>query len=554
MRWAQVLDTPQVIVETHPFDLSRLLAGEQTLILGPDADGRKAQVGVALCHGQLTISVLAEGLEAYGVRPDHEEWYNRAHLAVLLNPTHDHATRWLYAVDDRGEMVNDAHFACPGEELGDDAVQVLNAPALAQGEFEYLDASRFFARVSLPDDGLWNACGMAGLSLRVGFHEIPMPDSLAWPNRVKWTRDTPLVFGDLYQKEPTVCVDAMDLGKPVWGGNPSPIFLNCRFGHDGMHAGQVRVRVDLPTDGVYEQGPFDWTCDGKSGHIEIPLVFPFRAKWANGLMNVARLHIDVIDDQGVALWAGVFPFGFDTGILVREQFGGSRAIRPDSNQDDFLDAFRSYILSHLPNYIMETTQEGAPSDFYLVDKEGEASVDLSATNALDQVSAVISSRFPDWQDALCAAAMWVHHPCVTRHSSTWSRVSNGASIETIPRLAGCFCGDTSRLTARLAEKIGARLGVSVRALSMGLRGHLCTLVETPIGAVVIDGMLGLWFHTLDNTRLATLDEMRSNRDIAERVWYAPRAHGHEFFYGINNQLIRPFKSGPLVWPVASDGR
>ena len=83
---------------------------------------------------------------------------------------------------------------------------------------------------------------------------------------------------------------------------------------------------------------------------------------------------------------------------------------------------------------------------------------------------------------------------------------------------------------------------------MGLRGHLCSLVDTPIGQVVIDGMLGLWFHALDNTRLATLDEMRREKEICQRVWYAPRAHGHEFFYGTDNQLIRPWKSGPLVWP------
>jgi len=554
MRWAQVLHTPQVVADGQAFDISRLSRGEHTLMLGPDANGRKAHVGLSLCDGQLIVSVLAEGLKDFGARPDHEEWYNRAHFAVLLNPEHDHATRWLYAVDDRGIVVNEAHFACPGEELGDDAARALDAPALAQGEFEYLDEARFFARVSLPDNGLWHTCGLAGLSLRVGFHEIPMPDSLAWPNRVTWTRDTPLVFGDLYQAEPTVCVDVMDLGKPIWGGEPSPIFLKCRFSQGGSHAGQVKVRIDLPTDDVYEQGPFDWVCNGDSGNIEIPLVFPFRAKWANGLQNVARLHIDVTDDTGRNIWAGAFPFGFDTGILVREQFGGQWFPRPDANHADFLNAFRSYILSRLPNYMMETTQEGAPSDFYLVDKEGDASVDLSSPQALDQVAAVLSSRFPDWQDALCAAAMWVHHPCVTRHSSTWSRVSNGASIETIPRLAGCFCGDTSRLTALLAEKIGARLGVPLRALSMGLRGHLCTLVETPIGAVVIDGMLGLWFHTLDNTRLATLDEMRDNREIAERVWYAPRAQGRAFFYGVDNQLIRPFKSGPLVWPVASDGR
>lgn len=554
MRWAQVLTSPHVVVDEQAFDLSRFLRQDQTLMVGPDAEGRQARIGISCVDGKVTFSVWAEGCAEFGARPNHEEWYNRAHFAVLLNPKHDHVTRWLYAVDDQGQVIREAHFACPGEELGDDAARALDAPVDGMGTFQYQDTHRFFAQIAVPEKDLWNDAGIAGLALRVGFHEIPMPDSLAWPPRVSWTKESPLIFGDLYKEKPTFFIHSMDLGTPTWGGEPSPIILQCQFDGDDAHAGQVRVSLDLPTDGCYEQGPFSWSCDGDCGQIEVPLTFPFRAKWANGLMNVARLDLQVEDEQSRVLWQGGFPFGFDTGILVREKFGGEWGERPDPNDPDFLNGFRAFVLSRLPDYKMKTTREGAPSDFYLLDPQGKASVDLSARNALDCVASMITSRFPNWQDALCAAAMWVHHPCVTRHSSTWSRVSNNASIETIPRLAGCFCGDTTRLTALLAEKIGARLNVPLRGLSMGLRGHLATLVETPIGAVVIDGMLGLWFHTLDNTCLATLKEMRTCREIAERVWYAPRAHGHEFFFGTDNQLIRPFKTGPLEWPVASDGR
>ena len=56
------------------------------------------------------------------------------------------------------------------------------------------------------------------------------------------------------------------------------------------------------------------------------------------------------------------------------------------------------------------------------------------------------------------------------------------------------------------------------------------------------------FHTLDNTRLATLEEMRRDPSIVQRVWHSPRAHGHEFFYGVDNQIIRPWQDGQLVWP------
>ena len=286
----------------------------------------------------------------------------------------------------------------------------------------------------------------------------------------------------------------------------------------------------------------------------MPLVFPFRAKWANGLAQIARLHLSIVGEGEQVLWQGSYPFGFDHGIIVRERFepgASGLAPRPEPSNPDFLEAMRRYILTRIPDYKLRTTREDAPSDFYLEDPAGEANLDLSAEDALDQTAGLLTDRFPDWQDALCAVAMWIHHPMITRHSSTWSRVSNVASVDTIPRLGGCFCGDTARLGACLAEMVGTRLGVDLKGLSMGLRGHLGTLVETPIGAVVIDGMLGLWFHTLDNTRLATLDEMRACREITERVWYAPRAAGHEFFYGVHDQLIRPWRDGPMRWPEAT---
>jgi hypothetical protein len=418
MRWAQVLHSPHAVADVQEFDVRRFESGQSTLLLGPDPDGRKAKVGIRVQDGRVTVSVLAEGLTAYGARPDHDEWYHRAFLTVLLNPGHDHATRWLYAVDDRNDLVDEAHFACPGEELGDDAARLIEAPSAAQGEFRYLDAHRFFARLSFPDHGVWNDVGLAGLAIRVGFHEIPMPDSLAWPHRVTWTRDMPLVFGDLYQKKSTFYVDDMDWGNPFWGGDPSPILLNCQFARDGVHSGQIKAGIELPSDDVYTQGPFGWACEGKLGQIEIPLVFPFRAKWANGLMNVARLHIDVMGEHGEVIWNAAFPFGFDTGILVRERFGEDWQDPPEPTEPDFLNLFRSFILIRLPNYNEQTTREGAPSDFYLADPLGKASVDLSSAEALDQVAGMISERFPDWQNALCAAAMWVHHPCVTRHSST----------------------------------------------------------------------------------------------------------------------------------------
>jgi hypothetical protein len=548
MRWACKLQSPSLILDRGD-DKALPSAEHHTLHLGADAQGRQVWVQIVRVGDALQVTALAEGVGDPGTRPPHPEWQNRAYLAVRLNPGHDHALRWLYAVDDRGELTCEAHWTAQGEELGDVGAGELKAPPPAEGEFKSRDESTFLARLKIPAEGLWeHQGGPVGLSISVGFHEAHLVPSLSWPRPAAWT-DTPIVYGDLYASVPRLSVAEIDFGEPAWGGDPSPIAIS-GVAADRVN-GKVEIQVELPGDGTYPQEPVALSIKEGKFSAQVPLVFPFRAKWANGLRNMAMLGLKIVDETGEVLWTGQYPFGFDHGIIVRECFGTNgkaRADRPEPSDPDFLDTLRKYILTGLPDYRLRTTREGAESDYVLVDPEGKDDIDLSREDSLSRVAEVLSGRFPDWQDTLCAAAMWIHHPQVTTHSSTWSRVSNVASVETIPRLAGCFCGDTARLGAALAEKIGDHLDVPLKGLSMGLRGHLCSLVDTPIGQVVIDGMLGLWFHTVDNTRLATLEEMRQEKEICERVWYAPRAHGHEFFYGTDNQLIRPWKSGPLVWP------
>ena len=55
-----------------------------------------------------------------------------------------------------------------------------------------------------------------------------------------------------------------------------------------------------------------------------------------------------------------------------------------------------------------------------------------------------------------------------------------------------------------------------------------------------------------NQRLATLEEMRTDRAVVDRMWFAPRAHGHEFYFGIYDQMIRNPDPGTLVWPEGTE--
>ncbi|MCX7803862.1 MAG: hypothetical protein N3A38_01600 [Planctomycetota bacterium] len=559
MRWTIRLASPTIVAGGNPPPRTpEEVASRPVLRLGPDAEGRRAMAWIGIAGDAIEMAVLAEG--AKGAKPgaDHPEWYYRAHALLMLNPGHDHAVRRVYAVDDRGVVERSAEWIAPGEEPGEFPSCALPTPGGGAGEFRWLDCHRFFARLRVPaGDALPGPGAPVGIRIKVGFSEEYIPEPLAWPPPAgEWVGDAPLAFGDLYAAPPPFAVEEIEFIEPRWGaGDDETSDVRLRFAMPaGARAeGLARTEIVLPDEGVAGVREVSWSHDGSGrGTVVLPVLFPHRAKWSNDLLKTAHLSITVKVAGGEKLWTAGYPFGFDCGIIARELYGrGSRPLppRPSPDDTDFVGKFRAYIYRRIPAYRLRTTADGAPSDFFLEDPEGAAHLDLSARDSLDRAAAMIASRFPDWRDALCAVAAWVHHPAVTRHSGVWSRVSGLASVRTLPRLGGCFCGDTARLCACLAEKVGSLLGVPLRGFSIGLRGHLATLVETPEGRVVIDGMMGMWFHSLDNARLATLEEMRADREVVGRMWYCPRAHGHEFFFGVTNQTIRQWKDGALEWPA-----
>ncbi|KKK83248.1 hypothetical protein LCGC14_2795300, partial [marine sediment metagenome] len=84
MRWSLKLLSPSVVAD-----------GPDGLVLGPDEAGREAQVAVSVVGGVLEIAADVRGAAGVSPGPGHPEWHWRAHLAALINPGHDHATRWL---------------------------------------------------------------------------------------------------------------------------------------------------------------------------------------------------------------------------------------------------------------------------------------------------------------------------------------------------------------------------------------------------------------------------------------------------------------------------
>ncbi|MBI3829464.1 MAG: hypothetical protein HY291_08105 [Planctomycetes bacterium] len=560
MRWSLDLAVHNLVASPRPdrVETDALEAIATALELGPDGAGHRARVWVFLEKDQLEVVCIGAARPGR-TKPAYPEFYFRDHLVVMLNPGHDHAERRMYSVDDTGQVRGEAQLIFPGEEPGDAPSLQRPGPPAAQGEFRTLGAERYFARLRIPARDLWAAPGVAGFAVKAGFHDEIVFDALAWPPFPSWSRDLPFAFGDLHREPLALRVERLEIPEPFWGGDASTIVLSGTLGKGAPLSGEVSGKVRAATALPPEPGAVDtsalWDANGRAFRATVPVVFPHRGKWANPLEKAARLRLALEDSGGRTLWQGEFVFGFDMGIIVRERYGPqgqSLPARPAPTDSAFVNRFRAYVLARLPDYRLRTTAAGAPSDFYLEDREGQAHLDLAKPGALDRAADMLAARFPAWQDALCAAALWTYHPHITRHSSAWAKIAGQASLESVLRIGGCFCSDTAVIGAYLAEALGARLGVKLKGYSMGLRGHLCTLVESPAGRVVIDPMHGLFYHTLDNTRLATLEELRAQREISHRMWAFPGVDQHEFFLENALQIIRPWHDRPLIWPHAQE--
>lgn len=383
MRWSLELPSPNVAA--FPQDQGRnddvFSADAPAQIRLADGSGRKAAVGV---FGDATTTEFVAWVEnpcAGGFRPPHPEWWFHDHLVVFLNPGHDHAQRLMYAVSDDGRLIREAEWTVPGEEPGDLMSVKLETPAAVETEFRRLDERRFAVRLRLPTKVCFpcfsdDEATPTGLALKIGFLEQCLPAALSWPPVCPWAKDQPLIFGDLHRVPPRLSVEALELREPTWGGNPCFIRLRGQLREHSANRGEVRIRVILPGDSEQEQTSVQWQAENDVFFAEVPVVFPFRAKWANGLSRMARLRLQVEDAAGRTLWKAEYPFGFDGGIIIRERFGAAGADlppRPQPTDPAFLDRFREYVLARLPAYRARTTAAGAPSDFFLEDPAGKDS-------------------------------------------------------------------------------------------------------------------------------------------------------------------------------------
>lgn len=482
----------------------------------------------------------------------HPEWFFHDHFVLLLDPKNDHMHQYLISINKDGSQFCSVQIALPGEEVTDRLVRNFSNENLIFKKELNITSNGWNAKLTIPlkSLGLDSLPAVMGVKVKFGFEDEILHDATTWPETRPEFDDLPIDYGNL-QINPNIAISSIDFGTPYWKTGNMGINLkidgNCFVPKMNLIA-TVTVTNVLGKAETFQQ-PIQQDGKGKfsfKGLIDVN----FANKWAPDFIKASRVSVE-IKNENQTLWNTSYPIGFDAGIITREPFGKFKKgdfQRPVKTDPNFLDNFRCWLFSKLPDWQYQTTREKAPSDFYLFDRNGKFHLNLMDENSLEQIVDYIGSEFHDWQDGLCAAAMILHHPFLSRHSSSWAGIAGKSHVTTVLRMGGCFCGDNARISASIAEALGQKYGVKLKGFSLGLRGHLTGLIESPIGEVLIDPMLGICYHTLDNSRLATLQEMREDQRIHQRVWLLAYSNGHEFFINTHNQLKKPFKHGVSHYP------
>jgi hypothetical protein len=256
----------------------------------------------------------------------------------------------------------------------------------------------------------------------------------------------------------------------------------------------------------------------------VPYELDRRAKWSNNCQLDAQLHIQA------GAWRGSFPVSFDHGLIPRDRLGGGKNLkRPAPSDPDFVRKLDDWFLGKLP--ALRRVKENG---YWLVSDEYK--IDLLRDDVADRINAMLLEIFPDPADYLCGLVVLLGSPVGPLHSTAYGSSSGYIRPEDMWAFGRGFCGTNAGLFSRMAEKAAKTLGQDWKFFYAGLEGHVVAAVRWNNEYYAFDAMAGKFFFTLDNTRMATLQELQEVREISYRVDCFNRTDENEFYFGRKVQM------------------
>jgi len=481
-------------------------------------------------------------------------------LQLYFSPGNDHTNYYRFVIDIEGGTRLFRGYGVRGEFPHDATIEeqeLKHGPSLA---CEVADAEDgWTGEVAIPASALGLQGDLEGqvwgfTVLRV---RTPKPAEVsAWSFDPERPYLVPIDFGDLLFGERGVTVSRIDLARPYWGDNRATITIE-NTSSDSTNLRiitQVYMPVDEETYYTSEQritvGPAQ-TVD-----LQVPYKISWRGRWPVYPQYCQRLSFRVEEaESGLPLYETSYPIAFDVGVKPSERYG-ARPDAPNPSPDDpeFIQKKRAFIIGRIPEFRRVGTAEGAESDFVLEAVDGSVRFNLMAEGTVQQIADWLYDRFDTDLDRMLGATFFVHQRTVTCHAGFLTRLGPLSPLS-ILRGGGGLCDNRAKTLAGILSRMKRETSDRpYQGRCLGLKGHVvCAVASVPepeseADYWVLDPDVGVFYFTWDNTRFATLGELRRDRGLSYRMNFNNVRHSHEFYFNTDHQFTYEWEQTP-VWPA-----
>lgn len=357
----------------------------------------------------------------------------------------------------------------------------------------------------------------------------------------------PQELADLYLAPGGIKVEETNFGDLTWGSNDLAVTLR--------NDDELDRRICLQVKTLYEPGdPFfsnsSTTCLGADSTtvVRLPYAISFRKKWALKITDRQKLIIQIEDTETrKPLYRAEYTVSYINGLIAAERYGQAPVANPSPGETDFLEKKREYILGRIPEFKRLSTSDGALSDFVLRSADGQCRFNLMEPGVMNQIADFLSNLFDNDIDRLLGATMFLHQRSVMTHSAALNGIGILNPLSML-RLGGSACGNRSVLLIDLLQRMRSdQSSDGFEAYYLTLTGHTVATVLMDGRQVMLDADNGLFYYTMDNNRLASLEEMSEDSRIPFRSFH-DNTYVADKLTDLSKQNIWEFVANSGVFP------
>ncbi len=469
------------------------------------------QVLAAYDVTSLYLRVVCDEPHLERIRQDSEDLWRNDHVALHIDPQHDHWRFCQLTILPDGRMESAWNTLHSGFVPADLAARREPGPGPAGIAVRTRrEPGRWEVDVTVP----WRSLGLEALSagqclgLNVSrWRTVGCEQMMQWSPTLGLAHDARL-FGDLYLGAPAAILQEIQLGGPNWGPNrgcakfvasrPFQAWVEREGSVEPIEAAPAQLQANQYGLARYELAYRIDPRDIMRGRLTL--------KWADA-------------DGGRTVSSASFVFGWKRSVLLTHTAGrDGRPERPvDGAAPDFFARMCDYLLARLPRYHREGGR-------YLA-ADGTERIDLLGPDPLAPMARAVVERIEGQADRLAACALVLCQAQVLISSGTWAGAGARGNPGSILWTRGTFCDTYSMMVAELAARVAALQGRPIKTglvymlrpegASLEWPNHFWGGLWLGHGITILDAELGRFFYRQDGRTLATLDDLFDDPSLAE---------------------------------------